>query len=103
MKNSVLAILIRTLVVLNVLDFLGTTVLVGHRFTTEENPLMDLAIQRGPVIFAIAKGLLTIFSAVLLWISRKSKWAIPATLALIVVMAVVVFMQLVMVMQLVWR
>ncbi len=102
-RHDVLGALIRTLIILNVLDTLCTLVLVGHRFTTEDNPLMDIALQKGPLTFGLTKMGITILSAGLLWFARKSKWAIPATLSLLIIMGVVVFVQMVMVMQLGWR
>ena len=101
-RHDVLGALIRTLIILNVIDAVCTLVLVGYKFTTEDNPLMDIALQRGPMTFGLTKMGITIFSAALLWFARKSKWAIPATLSLLIIMGVVVFVQMVMVMQLAW-
>jgi hypothetical protein len=101
-RHDVLGALIRTLIILNVVDAICTLVLVGHRFTTEDNPLMDIVLQRGPMLFGLTKMGITLLCGGLLWLARKSKWAIPATLAMLIIMGVVVFVQIVMVMQLGW-
>jgi hypothetical protein len=101
-RHDVLGALIRTLVILNVVDLLCTLLLVGNKLTTEENPIMDIALQRGPMTFGAVKLGVTLVSAGLLWFGRRSKWAIPATLSLLIIMGVVVFVQLIMVMQLSW-
>lgn len=100
MRGTLLGVLVRTLVVLNLVDLACTLVLVGYKLTTEENPIMDIAFQRGPMIFGAAKLGLTLLSAGLLWLGRQSRWAIPASLALLAIMSVVVFVQIFMVMQL---
>jgi hypothetical protein len=102
-RHDVLASLIRTLVILNVIDSVCTLFLVGHRLTTEDNPLMDILLEKGSLTFGLAKTAIAILSAVMLWFSRKSKWAIPATISLLLVMSVVVFVQVVMLMQIGWN
>lgn len=82
-SNPLLPILIRTLVILNVLDLAGTLTLVMNKFTTEANPSMAF--------------FLAAISALLLWIGRRSSWAVPATLALVGIMSVVVALQIVLV------
>lgn len=92
--------LLRSLVILNIIDLICTLILVVNKFTTEVNPIMDVLIQRGPLLFGAAKLGVTLVCAGLLWAARKSKWGIPAAISMVGVMSATVFVQIFMVAQL---
>jgi hypothetical protein len=92
--------LLRSLVILNVIDLICTLILVGYKFTTEANPIMDVLLQKGPLYFAGGKMAVTLICAGLLWVARKSKWGIPAAISMVGVMSATVFVQIFMVSQL---
>ena len=99
-RNDLLAMLIRTLVVLNILDLSCTLILVTCKLATEANGFMDILLQEGPLIFGSIKMGITLISGLLLWLARKSLWAIPASLSLVGIMSMVVLVQVFMVLQL---
>ena len=99
-NRELFSALLRALLILNAIDLICTLILVGHKFTTEANPLMDILIQRGPLMFGAGKIGVTLLCGGLLWIARKSKWALPATISMVGVMSATVFVQIFMVAQL---
>jgi len=101
-KDPILKLALRMLVILNVLDACCTLVLVGFKFTTEANPIMDLFLQKGPLIFGLVKLIVTLTSVGLLWLARNSKWALPASLCLVGIFQLVVGIQFYMVATLPW-
>lgn len=77
-----IAVLLRLLVFLNIIDTVLTIFVVGMKWATESNPLMDYFLQQGPMIFAATKITLTLAGTFLLWRARSSKWATRAAFTL---------------------
>lgn len=99
-SRELMPALLRSLVILNVIDLICTLILVGYKFTTEVNPIMDVLLQEGPLLFAAGKMTVTLVCGALLWIARKSKWGVPAAISMVGVMSATVFVQIFMVAQL---
>ena len=99
-SRELMPVLLRSLVILNVIDLVCTLILVVNKFTTEANPIMDMLLQRGPLTFAAGKLAVTLVCVGLLWIARKSKWGVPAAISMVGVMSATVFVQIFMVAQL---
>lgn len=70
--------LVKLLVILNIVDTALTMAVVGLKWATETNPIMDYLLQQGPLIFGAGKLILSLGGALLLWRGRKSTWALPA-------------------------
>ena len=89
--------LLRLLIYLNFLDTFLTVVVVGMKWATETNPIMDYFLQQGPMIFGATKLLLTLSGTFLLWKARKSKWSIRAAYGLVLSYGLVVAYELTMI------
>lgn len=93
-----MALLLRALIWLNVLDTLLTFSLVSLKWASEANPIMDYFLQRGPLVFGAAKLTMTLAGTFLLWKSRKSKWSVRAAGAMVMCYLGVVTYEMVMLM-----
>lgn len=97
MKSETLAVLLRTLILLNVVDTILTIIVVGLKWATEVNPIMDYFLQQGPIIFGLTKFTMTLAGTFLLWKARKSIWSIRAAGALTACYALVVAYEMAMI------
>lgn len=66
-----LFLVVRTLLVLNLLDAIFTVFWLEAGVATEANPLMDTLLQWGPVPFVLGKTLLVSAGSYLLWHRRR--------------------------------
>lgn len=92
-----LALLLRLLVHLNIIDTILTLIVIGLKWATETNPIMDYFLQQGPLVFGATKLLLTLSGALLLWKARRSKWSARAAYGLVLCYGLVVAYELTMV------
>lgn len=102
MRGKVLRNLLLVLVWLNLADVACSLVLIGFKFTTEANPIMDIFLQQGPLQFGAAKMSMTVIGSAIVWAGRRSAWAVPAVAAAVVLTSLVVLSEIVMICQLDW-
>ena len=78
--------LLRLLIWLNIIDTLLTISVVGLKWATEANPIMDYFLQQGPLVFGATKLALTLAGTAILWKGApKTTWPVKKIAAALVV------------------
>lgn len=96
-NDGYLSILLKVLVWLNILDTVLTVLVVSLKWATEANPLMEVLLQKGPLVFGTVKMSMAVAGVVLLWKARKSRWVFPVSCFLVLCYAAIVIYEIIMI------